>query len=394
MNLVFDMLDASRLGEHTHAHKRFEATGGVIGRGDDCDWVIPDRNRYLSKHHARVSQQDGVYCLTDISSNGIRLKHNGERLRKGEAYRIEHGSVYCLGDFEIRARFEQSSPPLFERPGQGTTTSIIPDDAFLDPAPQWPTGERASAGDPFGLWGTSPPARQMADHASIEKLNLPLPELVVAATVEATPVPPATPTRQADGFWQRFASALGLSVDDMDDDAREALALRTAKLLRQCVDGVQCNLRTRAELHRELHLSPSSSHDGDHWSHTPPANSGMALNALLRPESIGELADEQSLVRALRDLQAHQVALVAASRATLSAALDDFAPDRLSLRFEHEGQLSRLFGAASRWKAYRRHHQALRQDSEWSERLLQGDFARAYHEQLRLIATLNDDTQG
>ncbi|HAF91922.1 MAG TPA: type VI secretion system-associated FHA domain protein TagH, partial [Pseudomonas sp.] len=53
-----------------------------------------------------------------------------------------------------------------------------------------------------------------------------------------------------------------------------------------------------------------------------------------------------------------------------------------------------LATAGSRWRAYRRWHERLQRDDDWSERLFARDFARTYEEQVRLIATLDTDLQG
>ena len=42
----------------------------------------------------------------------------------------------------------------------------------------------------------------------------------------------------------------------------------------------------------------------------------------------------------------------------------------------------------------KRLHAALAQNDDWSDRLFARDFASAYEEQVRLIATLNTDLQG
>ena len=104
MELVFEMLGAQQFAPGVSARKSFKQAGGLIGRAENCDWVIPDRKRVVSSRHAEVSYRDGAFYLTDTSSNGIRLKDSGAALRKGEPQRIEHGDIYCLGDFEIQAR--------------------------------------------------------------------------------------------------------------------------------------------------------------------------------------------------------------------------------------------------------------------------------------------------
>src|ERR1700689_1465960 len=51
----------------------FGVGGGGIGWGHDNDWVLPDPQRYLSAHHARVQFRDGTYYLLDTSTNGVYI---------------------------------------------------------------------------------------------------------------------------------------------------------------------------------------------------------------------------------------------------------------------------------------------------------------------------------
>ena len=104
MELVLEMLNTHQFVSTDFCQKTFKQAGGVIGRGRDCDWVIPDRKRLLSNRHATISYREGIFFLTDTSSNGIHDNSSGKRLRKGEPVRIDHGNVYVLGELEIRAR--------------------------------------------------------------------------------------------------------------------------------------------------------------------------------------------------------------------------------------------------------------------------------------------------
>src|SRR5471032_3181465 len=60
--------------------------GGTIGRAHDNDWVLPDPNRYLSAHHARVKFRDGAYHLIDTSSNGVFINDRVEALGRRSSY--------------------------------------------------------------------------------------------------------------------------------------------------------------------------------------------------------------------------------------------------------------------------------------------------------------------
>lgn len=397
MELVFEMLNTKQFVPTELCQKTFKQAGGVIGRGDDCDWIIPDRKRHLSSHHAVISYRDGAFYLTDTSSNGIQASDSGVRLRKGEAVRIEHGSLYVLGDFEIRARLIRD-PAVFDvevgRPQ--AAGSIIPDDAFLDldPLKALDQQERvySEIEELISPSTVIQDTRQRADYARIDMESLMVPELVEPPPV-AEPVAPKVVERQSDGFWEQFGAALGVDLKSLDHDAKEALALNAARLLKQSIGGLQQSLRTRSELKNELRLAQSLVQ----VTHKNPlkfgVDAGEALEILLQPNKPGQMPAGQAISQAFRDLQAHQVALLTASRAAVRSALEYFSPQQLTLRFERDNK-PLLATSGSRWRAYGRYHQALRQDDDWSERLLARDFAQAYEEQVRLISTLNADHQG
>ncbi len=398
MELVFDMVGAQQFVPGLLTTKTFKQAGGVIGRAEGCDWVIPDRKRVLSGRHAVISYRDGAFFLTDTSSNGIQLKDSGASLVKGQPQRVEHGNVYCLGDFEIRARLVQD-PALFEgdigRPQPAG--SIIPDDAFLDldPLVAMDQQERvyAEVDDLDLALGAPQRQAQQRDYARIDMESLPLPELVIPQAAPE-PRPEAQPERLPQGFWERFGDALGVDLDDLDEEQRQVLALHAARLLRQSVAGLQQSLRTRSELKNELRLALTTVQSAGNNPLKLGADSGEAMTALLRGGKPGQLPAEQAIGRAFRDLQAHQVALLAASRAAVQAMFEQFAPEQLALRFERDGRKPLLATAGSLWRAYRRLHHRLGQDGDWRERLFARDFAKTYEEQVRLIATLDSTHQG
>ncbi|MGE7960209.1 type VI secretion system-associated FHA domain protein TagH [Pseudomonas sp. NPDC089530] len=397
MELVFEMLNTKQFVPTELSSKTFKQAGGVIGRGEDCDWIIPDRKRHLSNHHAIVSYRDGVFFLTDTSSNGIQASDSGARLRKGEPQRIEHGSVYVLGDFEIRARLVRDPATFDAEVGRPQAAgSIIPDDAFLDldPLNALEQQERvySEIDELTALNAPRQEPRQRADYARIDMESLLVPELVAQPEAPA-PVEPAPVERQREGFWEHFGAALGVDLKGLDHDSREALAINAARLLKQSIGGLQQSLRTRSELKNELRLAQTTAQGGSKNPLKFAVDASEALDILLQGHKPGQLPAEQAVSRAFRDLQAHQVALLTASRAAVRGTLEHFSPQQLTLRFERDNK-PLLATSGSRWRAYNRYHQALRQDDDWSERLLARDFAQAYEEQIRLISTLHTEHQG
>ena len=313
MELVLEMLSAKQFVPTELCSKTFGRNGGLIGRGGECDWAIPDRKRHLSKQHARVSYRNGAFYLTDTSSNGIRAG-NGSRLPHGEPQRIEQDSVFLLGDFEIRARLLREPDELAMDVGRPQPAgSIIPDDAFLalDPL-QALDQDGADAYELDDLSAIAQPSQEAgarADYARIDMESLVVPELVPAPAAPQEPVESPRPGR-------------GMDLEGLDGAAREALAIDAAGLLRQCIGGLQQSLRTRSELKNELRLSLSTLRDTGKNPLRFSADAGEALGHLLRDGKPGQLSGEQAVARSFRDLQAHQVALLGASRAAVRATLE------------------------------------------------------------------------
>ncbi|MCI0993434.1 type VI secretion system-associated FHA domain protein TagH [Pseudomonas corrugata] len=400
MELVLEMLNARQFIPAPLCRKTFGSAGGVIGRGESCDWVIPDRQRLLSKRHAQISSRDGEFFLTDTSGNGVSHRTSGERLTKGEPVRIQDGDVFLMGDFEILARLayglSNNTAPA-DRPL--SIDSLIPDDAFLDLDPLKVLGQQPgmfSEIDELISPSVAPAdTLECPDYATIDMENLRLPELVEAsAAPKREPVSPATASHHpGENFWERFGTALGMDLGSLDNEARETLALNAARLLRQSIQGLQQNLHTRSELKSELRLARTLI-QGEQKNPLKFADDAQhALQMLLQPNKPAQLPAEQAIARAFRDLRAHQVALLTASRATLRATLEHFSPQRLMFRLEREHKpLIRTSGRY--WRAYGRYHQALCEDDDWTGRLLARDFVQAYEEQVRLVSTLHTDHHG
>lgn len=398
MQLILEIRDPRQREWVKTPGKRFTEHGGVIGRHQACDWILADPQCYVSKQHALVSYEDGRFLLTDTSRNGTHDGLTGKRLAKGVAHPIEHGSCWLFGHLRIHARLESALQGLDAPVGEPAEAgSVIPDNAFLGPGPL----EALLEDEPdllaslLAVQAPRLPAPPSAlDGAGIDTENLTVPRLV--AEVPALAGLPHAPQAGVpdDAFWQQFAAALGISFDDLTPAEREPLALSVAALLRQSLDGLQHSLRIRSELKNELRLGLSDAfvaglnplkHDLD----------STGLLALLRRQGTpGQPGAAQLAVsQALHTLQAHQVALLNASRTVLRCALEQVAPQRMIQQMERDNP-SWLATDGRRWRAYVRHHQNLCRDDDWTERLLARDFARAYTEQVRLISPLQTPPQG
>ena len=385
MQLVLEVCDSA--GGEPPTVKTFDGVGGVIGRGAACDWVIADPRRLMSSHHGLVSYRDGQYFLTDISSNGIGINGSPERLCRGQVRLIGEGDVYQLGAVSICARLIGPARQAY------VLGELIPDDLFLGPDPLHAM-DRAqqrseSSADLDALNTALCEPSDPIGHGGVERDHLVLPQWAQAVG-ESRPSQPTTSTPAAlDDFWLQFGAALGMPLDALDPQGREALAIKAASLLKQSIEGLQQSLRTCDELIRDLNLDGATSAQGSHHVLRTATDSQAALAALLGAAEPGQLTAELTVAHACRDMQAHQVALVVACRATVRSALAAFAPSHLLLCFEREGKPSRLSFDGAHWRAYQRHYQRLIGQQPLTEQLFRHDFSDAYNEQLRLVSTLH-----
>ena len=89
----------------------FGQSGGSIGRGDDCDWVLAAPG--ISRVHAVVRCIHGLYFLEDRSTNG--MLRNGVQMARGEPVTLADGDRLQLDSFELVARVvdaQQSTPTI------------------------------------------------------------------------------------------------------------------------------------------------------------------------------------------------------------------------------------------------------------------------------------------
>jgi type VI secretion system protein len=108
----------------------FGVGGGTIGRSADNDWVLPDPQRYVSAHHARVSFRQGAYFLEDVSTNGAFVNDGDVALHKLGPHKLQNGDLLRFGDYQVsvvleaEAPAEAAAPPPAESGAVAVPTSI------------------------------------------------------------------------------------------------------------------------------------------------------------------------------------------------------------------------------------------------------------------------------
>ncbi|MGR9108657.1 MAG: FHA domain-containing protein, partial [Gammaproteobacteria bacterium] len=85
----------------------FDRTNGTIGRAVDNDLVLPDPENFISRHHAKILYEDGIYILADTSLSGTVID-DGEPLKKRSAELCDGMRIY-IGDYELGVEIREGS---------------------------------------------------------------------------------------------------------------------------------------------------------------------------------------------------------------------------------------------------------------------------------------------
>jgi type VI secretion system protein len=96
----------------------FGVTGGRIGRAQDNDWILPDPERYVSSHHAKVSFRAGEWVLEDTSTNGVFINGSDTPASVEGAYSLKDGDRLRLGDYEIIVSIDDRNDFAADATGQ------------------------------------------------------------------------------------------------------------------------------------------------------------------------------------------------------------------------------------------------------------------------------------
>lgn len=143
MSATLHVKDDHQLLGAANTSRTFDAGKLTIGRGPENDWVLPDPERIISKQHCLIEANDGVYSLTDTSSNGVFVNSSDKPVGRGNKVVLKDGDHFRISHFRIEIRMTD------ERAGITSPESGEAEDPFGSSGFAQTEGEDALA-DIFG----------------------------------------------------------------------------------------------------------------------------------------------------------------------------------------------------------------------------------------------------
>ncbi len=104
MDIMFEIVSRQKFSATFPTAHVFGEAGGYIGRSSECEWVLPDKSKHISRKHALVTFEDDAFYIEDVSANGVFLSLGNEPVGRGSRHRIEHGEGFVIGGYTIMAR--------------------------------------------------------------------------------------------------------------------------------------------------------------------------------------------------------------------------------------------------------------------------------------------------
>jgi predicted component of type VI protein secretion system len=273
--------------------------------------VLPDPERYVSSHHARIVYADGRYNLMDTSSNGTFVNGAKEALGRQSVHTLAAGDRLVIGGYEVLVEF--GTPKEDDLNAALAAPSSEPDPAASIP----------DLGEDFDLG-------KLLSHTSLSGGN-----------------PTSSPSATASTAMGAFQRGIGVEVAG-SEEAQRILGL-AGLLLREMTTGLVALARERRT--RQDNLSEMKTGRFD-LRRDPLGHSGSVDEALTLM-----LSDEQRrLIPGVEAVRAAFSAVETERRTTIEAAqwavvtlLARLAPEAIEQRF---GAANDDAAAAHCWRQF------------------------------------------
>lgn len=426
MELMLEIISRQKFSPDFPVSHVFSEAGGFIGRSEECEWILPDKGKRISRKHAVISCDGQTFFIEDVSRNGIFTEPGRSALQRGVQHKVEHGDSFTVGVYTFQARLLHR-PDTYIGP-QKVEEWLIPDENTLSSDPlaameqqeafearrrlgyhddllgEFASGQAAPddhasvatdsllpvamvpdhCGDelpedwdceecgPGAMSGTTGPACKNRSGAAAEQEPVDIPDTFVAAP-------------ELDVFFK----TLGYSGAPDGSQERERILRQAAEIVLAAVDGLHHCLRNQAECKNDLRLPVTTMRlSGNNPLKFTPTSRG-ALEHLLGSTRDGMLPAAQAVAAGFDDLHGHHMGLLAGARASVRAVLDKISPKTVETQLDCNGR-AQFARTARLWHLFRKKHQSLLEDHEGFAALFLHDFARAYEVQVRTLRPLTE----
>ena len=427
MALTIQVVSYNDLAPDNALSMTVNESGCTIGRAKNCSFLLPDKERIVSHTHASIQFENGLYYLTDNSTNGTYLNHAPNPVGLGNKILLHDGDILSMGKYECAISLIESvhstldslfhdaviPPPYHKEAGQLSWEQQSfdkPDSTPTAPPVEKPplTFEQDYFRPPEALpedWniltGMKPNIKQQAA-VSIDtapaKISKSEPSYPPAykhnadhlASRNATNVKNKTANSQQ--ALHAFLDGAGLTHTTIRPEDTITFMNTAGRVLHELTQGYREVLDARASLKGEFRLGMTTLRPAKNNPLKFSIDVEDALTKLLLPPPKGYLPPLDAIHEATDDLQAHQMALLAGLRAALGSLVALFDPNTLEENFQKSSAVDNLLPAlkkAKYWEMFKSRYKQAASDAENDFlHILGNEFTIAYEQQVARLKSV------
>ena len=349
-----------------------------VGRGPNVDWVLPDPDQVVSRHHFTIIQRSGGWFIVDESSNGTYANRDRKPIGRGNRRRLSNRDRIHVGPYELEATVEDETFASLPRdPSLRARRPPMRDDRYGSirdvMLPPMPGGALPAAAVPM---------LPILNARSFD--TQPAPRALAAAEVAPLPVGEPVPVGPVDEvLLDAFLAGVGLP--DVRPTDPPTTFRRLGEAFRAVVTGLRSVLIARASVKGAFRIEQTMIRSKGNNPLKFSANDDDAIASLLGAARRSGMEPAMVVAQALRDIRQHELASMAAMQSAAQAMLADLHPDRIRHTVERAGGMTLLPAQkkARAWEIYETLHASMQRATQDDfESSFGKAFARAYEEAL------------
>jgi len=299
----------------------FGRDGGTLGRGDDNYFVLPDPKHHVSRRQASIKSDGKRHAISNLSqANPILV--NGHEIDFGREYDLQVGDKIQIGLYLLCAESQQMDNE--EQPVRTLEISHIAIDKG--------TRQCHCAQQVNGLETAAPVESTLLAQQEISAERLTQSPRAHDAPAITAVEQAAVPAVDNQVLLQAFLNGAGIPGISISSGLTPELMDMIGKLLATAIQGTVDLNTLRALVKREAHAEVTMVvvRNNNPLKFFPDCQT--ILTQMLRKKMPGFMGPLEAMEDAYEDLRAHQLGIVAGTRAALAEVLARLDPDN----FDHE----------------------------------------------------------
>lgn len=180
-------------------------------------------------------------------------------------------------------------------------------------------------------------------------------------------------------------NTLGIKAEDVPAEKLPQLVKNIAQISRHSMQGIMQTMNARAHLKNEFRMERTTIKTEQNNPLKFCINYEQLLHYMLTHPVPGYLNSEESVKEAFKELQEHQIAVMAGMKSALMYMLNKLSPEKIQQRSDKTISLTLSNKKTRYWEAYKELYEDIMSEDDVFNHVFGNEFCRAYEHQAELL---------